>query len=352
MADRKAAPMVPLEIRAPVALGASPLATAGVAAALGIAGAVLFASVMTRFGLEGGGSVTTLGFATRVAVVASLSLGYALGIWLWTVREQHRDFVELGIEEDAGQDPASLYPIPAGPLRASRRAGLAGVAFFVATIEVPNALAGARFGVAWASLHNMSYMLLLGVVFFWVIGRVAYFSTSRKRVVGALDRLPIDLLDRRPLRVFGRAALRNAFTWVAGSAIAALAFVNPELRIADSLLVLVPVSAAALAIGTTAMLLPLRGIHSRIVEAKRDELVRVEAAIGGDGDALAGTRIADRQPSPSLADLIAYRDLIDRLPEWPLDASSFRRLGLYALIPIGSWIGGALVERAVGLALD
>jgi hypothetical protein len=112
------------------------------------------------------------------------------------------------------------------------------------------------------------------------------------------------------------------------------------------------VSAAALAIGTTAMLLPLRGIHARIVEAKRAELERIEAAIGGDERALVGTRIAGRSATPSLADLIAYRELIERLPEWPLDASSFRRLGLYALIPIGSWIGGALVERAVGFALD
>jgi hypothetical protein len=215
MADAKAAaPVVPLEIRAPVAWGAGPVTTAFMAAGIGILGAVLFASAMERFGAEGGDSVTTLGFATRVAVVASLSLGYALGIWLWTVPEQHRDFVELGLEEDSGQNAASLYLIPVGPLRASRRAGWAGVAFFVATIEVPNALAGAPFGVAWASLHNMSYMLLLGVVFFWVIGRVAYFSTARQRVVSALERLPLDLLDRRPLRVFGRAALRNAFIWL------------------------------------------------------------------------------------------------------------------------------------------
>ena len=37
--------------------------------------------------------------------------------------------------------------------------------------------------------------------------------------------------------------------------------------------------------------------------------------------------------------------------EWPFDARSLGRLGLYLLIPLASWIGGALVERALDRAL-
>jgi hypothetical protein len=35
------------------------------------------------------------------------------------------------------------------------------------------------------------------------------------------------------------------------------------------------------------------------------------------------------------------------VPEWPLDSPSFVRFAPYLPIPIGSWLGGALVERLV-----
>ncbi|MGH0030637.1 MAG: hypothetical protein ACQGVC_12660 [Myxococcota bacterium] len=346
--------VVPLEVRAPVALGLSPLATMLATSALGIGGALVFAFLMRRAGLPED-PTATLGFATRVAVVASLTLGYTIAVWLWMAREQHRDFVELGVEHDwidGEEDPRSLYALPAGQLSKSRLAGLAGVFFFVGIIEVPTLVTGGRSLSAWTSLHTLSYMLLLGTCFFWAVGRTAYFSTTRARLGPALERVHVDLLDRGPLRVFGRMALRNAFVWVAGLSIAALAFVNREIRIEQALLVVVPIGVAGLAVGISAMLLPMRGIHRRIVAAKSEELARVEAAIRGDAGALVGSRIEARQPPPGLADLVAYRDLIEKAPEWPLDAGSFRRLGLYLLLPIGSWVGGALVERLVGLLLD
>jgi hypothetical protein len=47
----------------------------------------------------------------------------------------------------------------------------------------------------------------------------------------------------------------------------------------------------------------------------------------------------------SLTDLLAYQERIESLRDWPMDASAFRRFGLYLLIPLGSWLGSALVER-------
>lgn len=38
--------------------------------------------------------------------------------------------------------------------------------------------------------------------------------------------------------------------------------------------------------------------------------------------------------------------------EWPFDAPTLARFLLYVAIPLGSWIGGALVERLLGAALD
>jgi hypothetical protein len=344
---------VPLEMRPSLALRLSALTWGGLVAGLLIAGALVFHTLMERAALDPGDGPVDLGFATRVALVASLSVGYTLAVWRWISAAQSRDFIELGLlPEGSDEDLALIYSVSPAQLRGSRLAGLAGIAFFVGTVEIPSAIGGASFGTAWTSLHALSYMLFLGVLFFWVAGRAAYFSIGRSRFQIVLGTLEIDLLDRKPVQVFGRIGLRNALMWVVGISIGMLAFVNPELRILESLIVLVPVLLVTAVIASAALLLPVRGLHARIVAAKHAELERVEAAIRGDLSALEGSRIADRQPPPSLADLIAYKGLVEAVRDWPFDGSTLRRLGLYLLIPLGSWVGGALVERGVGVLLD
>ena len=40
------------------------------------------------------------------------------------------------------------------------------------------------------------------------------------------------------------------------------------------------------------------------------------------------------------------------MSEWPFDAGMRLRFLFYLAIPVGSWLGGALVERLLGAALD
>lgn len=350
MAEASSRMIVPLEVRPSLSLGISGLAWGALVAGVLVVGALIFRALMARAALDPNVSPVDLGFATRVALVASISTGYSLATWRWVGASVSRDYHELGVAPIDGQAP--IHAVSRESLRGSRLAGLAGVAFFVSTIELPTLFMGGRLGSAWISVHNLSYMLFLGLLFFWIAGRAAYFSIGRLQLREALDQLEIDLLDRRPLQIFGRIGLRNALIWVIGISIGMLAFVNPELRIAESLIVLVPLLLVTTAIAVAAMVLPMRGLHRRIVATKREELARVENAIRGDTSALAGSRIADRDPPPSLADLIAYKGLVESAPEWPFDGGTLRRFGLYMLIPLGSWVGGALVERAVSLALD
>lgn len=344
---------MPFEIWPSLALRLSPLAWGSIVAGLLTIGALVFRALMERADVQIIDAPIDLAFATRVALVASISTGYTLGVWRWINASVVRDLDELGVlPVTEATNPDLIYAVEPERMHRSRLAGLAGVCFFVATIEVPGAIAGAPFGAAWASLHALSYMLFLGVLFFWVAGRAAYFSISRSPFRQALEQLEIDLFDRKALDVFGRIGLRNALIWVLGISIGMLAFVNPELRIRESLIVLIPLLLVTTAIVVAAMVLPMRGLHEHIVAEKRAELERVEQAIRGDATALADSHIADRDPPPSLADLIAYKGLVESAPEWPFDGSTLRRLGLYLLIPLGSWVGGALVERGVGLVLD
>ena len=53
-----------------------------------------------------------------------------------------------------------------------------------------------------------------------------------------------------------------------------------------------------------------------------------------------------------LPGLLAYMNQIESVREWPFDAPTLTRFFLYVAIPLGSWVGGALVERLLGAALD
>ena len=95
----------------------------------------------------------------------------------------------------------------------------------------------------------------------------------------------------------------------------------------------------------------MRGSEGGIGEAKRAELGRVHAEIANDLSAIEASAIAKRAGDVSLGDLLAYRDFVHSVPEWPFTAPLRLRFLLYAAIPLGSWLGGALVERALDTAL-
>jgi hypothetical protein len=192
----------------------------------------------------------------------------------------------------------------------------------------------------------------MGVLFFWVAGRLAYSSLGPLRVNYLKLEFELDLLDPRPTAIFGRMALRGSLAWVIGLSLSSLVFLNPELELRGSMIVFLPLLLVTLVIAALTLTLPVRGLRRRIAEQKRQEIERVRAAIRGNKGALAESRISDQAADLGLGDLIAYLGLIEAVHEWPFDSSTVGRLGLYLLIPVGSWLGGALVERFVGLVLD
>ncbi len=69
-------------------------------------------------------------------------------------------------------------------------------------------------------------------------------------------------------------------------------------------------------------------------------------------NALSGSLIGEHGADLGLSDLLAYRSLLESVREWPFDAPTMLRFALYLAIPLGSWLGGAFVERLLGAALD
>ena len=104
--------------------------------------------------------------------------------------------------------------------------------------------------------------------------------------------------------------------------------------------------------GTIALLLPSRGARRRLRSAKREEIVRVHRAIRGDADALQASVIGGWRSEPSIADLLAYERFLQSISSWPFDQATWLRFGLVLALPLGSWLGGAVVERLLSSLLD
>jgi hypothetical protein len=207
--------------------------------------------------------------------------------------------------------------------------------------ELPPDLRGlARFRLVWSLVLTASLFGLMGLRAQTSI-RISHFFSELGR-----DRTRVRLLDLDSLRPFARLGSRLALYWFVGSGIAVLLLVD-----ADAPAVVAAVITLTLGLGVASLLLPCRGIHQRLRQAKQAELERLRREIerrsaqifhleGGSG------------AEPRLTALLAYEARIESVREWPFDTSTLVRFALFLLIPLGSWLGGALVERIVDTVLD
>ncbi len=230
-------------------------------------------------------------------------------------------------------------------------AGLAGV--LIATLWVSyvvNRIPLASFLLeGWNHHRVFTYGVNLAI---WTIGAQIVYLGSRSMLGGSLyDQLSwnLDLLDLRPLAPVERERTTIALVLIVWISIVSLTMLDLIQRS-----IVVPIGFLLLCLAWIAaiVILPMRGVQRLISRLKQEELDRVAAAISGDRSALADSRLAAQAETLSLADLLAYRDTITSVREWPVRSPMFLRVFLLLMIPVASWIGGALVERMLGSVLD
>jgi hypothetical protein len=280
------------------------------------------------------------------ATIVELLLGFLMGARAGLIRATRRDLATLraGLPGPAGEDDTlarelrSLGGIP-GVL-----APLAAVP--VGLLVVPHVSTGSPYllsGAPWE--HGFVWALVVNTLLFALLGRLVFETFAQMRVLGRVEVQlgEIDLLDPEPRRIFARPGLRSASVWFGGSAIASLIFVNVSFHWATGAVIL-----ATLGVGTLAFVLPMRGVHRRVGRAKRAELGRVRGAVRAER-----RLVLERQGSAErLSALLAYEARIERVREWPFDVPTLLRFLILALVAAGSWLGGAVVERLLGVFLD
>lgn len=94
-----------------------------------------------------------------------------------------------------------------------------------------------------------------------------------------------------------------------------------------------------------ALLAPVQGVHKRIRRSKQEEIDWLDDEISKLCSSL--QQSAGSPQSGRLADLVAYRGLVENVAEWPFTSSTFVRLALYTLLPMLTWGMGLLAEELV-----
>ena len=289
---------------------------------------------------QSGGARTESGFAVLIgffffSIQRSIGSGSSLDDLRPVLQCSDAEHANL-VRELASSDP-----------KFQRVAGLVGVLVGLAVLTDGN-LSQLLERATWN--HHFAWRAACTSLVFWILGVFIFWEVRLSRFLMRVQRelVQIDLMDLSPLVPFAHRSLRGLLFLLIGSSIGILVMAVGGALGASALVVL-----ATVLVGAISLFFPLRGLHHRIREAKRRELelvnekvrrerARILESEGPDAEAAAGT----------LPGLLAYKQFVESVREWPIDSSTLLRFALYLGLPIGSWLGGALVERLLDVVLD
>lgn len=326
----------------------SPLLTsAAVAAGVGVLGAGLHVAALRWWHLPPFRlSPAALAVASSVNVMLLGALLAATSILARGVRRDLTDLrVPLALDGAALEDAIRAVTTPR--LRVRRLATLVGAASGAGVYYLDPVVSAIHRDVAPWDPRSL-FMLAHNMVFLILGMRLFVTEVHMTRCYARLGRhrVQVDLVDPRPLAAFGRKGQRSVVVWTVLSAIFSLFWLNDSAAAAN---VAVPVFLVALM--GTAFLAPALGVRHRIHEARDRELTRVAAQIRRQRESLSAPGADGAPGGGRLADLLTWRRLVQEVQEWPFDAPALVRAALFAALGVGSWLGGALVERLVDALL-
>jgi len=282
----------------------------------------------------------------RVAFVLCLSAAYLPAASIYLTRSARRAADELspGLVSTGGR--TGLEEVGDYDRSGFRKAGVIGLCLQFVTVVLAEVDPS-----NWAALGEMSpeayFHRLMLIWIGWFGGRVVYATWIESRRFSEIgrERVRIDLLDLGMVAPLSRFGLRQALVTIGLFSVMAPMFYDSEAA-PNLFLILMIIMLLTLSLAAASLLIPVRGVQQAIAREKSRELARINEEIRR---ALDGS---SRTSQPGLADWVAYRGLVESVREWPVDAPTLRRFALYLAIPIGSWFGGALVERMVDSLLD
>jgi len=193
--------------------------------------------------------------------------------------------------------------------------------------------------------YDVTWHRVTTVFFVWWLGCLCYVTVVESvRLSRLSDNIEsLDLLELHPYQPLIRQGLTNALLII--GVVSVMSLLGIESRYWPAL---VGFWIMFIVLAWAGLMLPLRGIRKKIKAAKAEELDWCTRTLKTARDGLK-TGVSTNK---SIADVAAYKYSIENIKNWPFDNPTLVRFFLYLLIPLGSWLGGAFVERGVDLFLS
>lgn len=179
--------------------------------------------------------------------------------------------------------------------------------------------------------------LLIGVFLLqFVAGNALYdMFDLHSRILSLTKKgFAIDLLDLSPLDSFGRLGLATAGKVAFGCAIAV-----PLMLDSDATLVTGSIVAVMILIGLAVLVLPTRTVRVAVRAEKEKVLADVNERIRHE--------YQQNKGDYDIAGLIAYREMVRGVHEWPLSIPMLLRFLGVGVVPILSWFAAAFIDQIV-----
>jgi hypothetical protein len=279
----------------------------------------------------------------RMAFVISALTGYVLAASRYLIRGALADFDALRAHLHLDAERAADYRRSLEAVDGARARWIGGLCLLLA----PTVMASSSGSLAiflpanWS--FGTSWSLAVNGLLFWLIGRTGYLCFQHAFTFRDLSRTltDADLLEREPFLLIGRRAMRTALFWVGAASLQAFLLANPSF-----LATMVSTLGLTFVAGASVFAIPILGAHRTLLAARDAELKRLREGIRTERGVLLGAGAGERLPA-----LLALEARVMQVTVWPFDASMRARTVLLMLLPLGSWIGGALVERLLESAL-
>ncbi|MCZ6784980.1 MAG: hypothetical protein O7G30_16905 [Proteobacteria bacterium] len=291
-----------------------------------------------------------ISFDGRNHLTMALLLAFVFSASRWARHEAVRSLRSL---ERTSTLSAEIFAVQvrraAAPSLAARAVSIAGGTLLgVVIIALTSNQPGIYLRLAPWDAHHV-WAIANNVVVFTIMFQAGFVTAAGWKALDQVSRsLPqIDLLDREGMEQIGRFGLPGAVLWLVGSSIASFLAWGME-----NVWPLVWILSATLGLATFSLLRPAQIVHRRLGAAKRAELGRVRERIAAARETTLSLDRRAADEAPLLASLLAYELRIESVREWPFDTPTLVRFGALALLAVGSWLGGAVVERALGAILE
>lgn len=282
----------------------------------------------------------------RIAIVCCLCMGYLPAALLHALRSGRR--AVLALQQSLACTVKECDSLAASIQLNKRSLLVTGMGGLLLALAIPYMVKPVSLApwspaswdpeVAWARILSPLAMIWG----WWLLYTIVTVSLRMSRIAKTLAK--VDLLDLSPLAPFTQLGLTNALLLIGMLSIWSLMMIETGFGQVTLMLGGSTLIGAALA-----MLAPVHGVHKRISRSKEEALSWVNGQIAEQQASFQGTQAG--LPNGRMADLIAYRGMVQDVPEWPFTLSTFARAALYLLLPVVAWGFGIVAEEIVARVL-